>query len=278
MTTTDFMAADKQDILAIMNKISIVNDITSYKHWLESSGESLDIPLQIGSRRSLCVHPSTICKAGVCPLKVYYECTGELDKNKCHPLDLHNTFDTGTALHAVLQAYCEAVFNDSNIKQFEREVKLVNKELHMNGHADGVFTFTDHRFILEIKTIKEGGNVGWEKVQTRPLPDNERQLRIYMHLANIPFGLLYYWCKNNGSVKEHVVTYDGGAVWDEVAAMVKPVVDAAYNKGPPVKGIVGAMCRMCDFNYGCSDYRRQHETTVGTRTLRTPIQYRGSGN
>ena len=260
-TIAEFMTAKSDEFDAIKDKISIVQDIIKFKHWLESNETSIDVPLKIGSKRSLCVHPSSVCKSGVCPKKIYYECTGELDKDKCYSLELHNTFDTGTALHALLQAYCENIYNDDHITQFQKEVKLEAPEIHMKGSADGLFTFTDHRFILEIKSIKEGGNCGWEKVQTKPLTDNERQLRIYMHMSDVPFGLLYYWCKNNGAVKEHVVTYDGGIVWNETIALVTPVVNAVYNGGPPVVGTVGSVCRMCDYSYGCDDFRRYNECT-----------------
>jgi len=251
------MNGDEQRALA---EITIVNDILEYKNWLEMNEQELDIQWVIKTGRRLGVHPSTICKPGVCPLRVYYECTGEIERDREYPIEKHNTFDIGHGIHAKLQAYCHEIYNTDEVHQFDSEVRLKDEKWHITSRADGIFTFSNIRFVLEIKTIKEGSSqYGFEKVQVSPIRDNVRQLQIYMHLADVPFGLLYYECKNNGMVKEHPVMYDGGIVWNEVTEMLEPVVAAAYDGGPPVEGKIGAACRFCDFYYACPEVRKENE-------------------
>ena len=259
-TISDLEQASEEEVNQVLSDLSIVQDILEYKHWLEMNPQELDIRWTIKTGRSLGVHPSTICKPRVCPLRVYYECTGDVERDREYSLDRHNTFDIGHAIHAKLQAYARQIYNTEEVHQFDDEVRLKDKNLHITSRADGIFNFSKYRFVWEIKSIKEGSSqYGFEKVQVKPLIDNVRQLQIYMRLADVPFGLLYYECKNNGMVKEHPLVYDGGKVWKEITTMLEPVVVAAYEGGPPVEGTPGASCRFCDYSYGCPAIRKHNE-------------------
>lgn len=260
MTIEDLKRAKPEEIQKCLEKISLIPALYSFQKWLAGSGTRVVMRLEVGpgEGRSLGIHPSSACKVGVCPLQLYYECTGEVPPVEPFDQDLQDTFDEGTARHKILQTYLHHMFLD----QFESEVKLKYPDLHIHSSADGVFTFSDCRFILEVKTIKEGGNYGFEKVAQKPMADNLRQLTMYQKAADIPFGLLFYFCKNNSAKKEHVVVYDQN-IWFDLENVIKPVVDAAYNGGPPVQAKPdGWKCKRCKFQHGCPKMRRNDEQTT----------------
>jgi hypothetical protein len=159
--------------------------------------------------------------------------------------------------------------------QFEKEAKVRDAKLHIRGRADGVFTFSNERFVLEIKTIKEGGSYGFEKIHSKPLTDHIRQSQIYMAVLGIPFALVLYWCKNNSQLKEHALVYDE-KIWDEIKEPIEIVVDAAFNKsdehktpeGYPVPASPGGNCRICDYEYLCPAKRDKNNDRRTSRTER----------
>jgi hypothetical protein len=167
--------------------------------------------------------------------------------------EMQRTWDIGTLLHDTYQAHLRNMYGD----QFEDEVSLKNKELHIKSHTDGIFTFPQVRIALEMKSIKEGGNFGWEKVQKKPMEDNIRQAYFYMWLSDVPFAIIFYANKNAGKLKEHPVMFDP-AVWEEIrTTVVEPVVAAAYDGGEMVQGTAGFHCRWCDFNHSCPAARQE---------------------
>lgn len=248
-TIEELMNADMHQKAEVKQQITVVNDLYTYMKWLRD-GHQIPVTFTLGSseKRSLGVHPSSISKSGVCPLKIYYECVGSetLDAETVtadFDMESQDTYDIGTAKHRMLQTMFLDMYGD----QFAEEVKLSIPEYHIEGHADGVFSFPNYRFVLEIKTIKESkSQFGFEAVQHSPMPDHLRQTMLYMKALNVPFGLIFYWCKNNSMKKEHVVEYDQSIV-DKLLKTVKPIVDAAYNNGPMVIGQPGLGCSKCAY-------------------------------
>jgi hypothetical protein len=148
--------------------------------------------------------------------------------------------------------------------RFKDEVKLSDDRLHIKSSTDGIFDFDRVRIVLEIKSIKEGGNFGWAKVQQAPMEDNVRQAYFYMRLSNTPFAIIFYVCKNNGEFKEHPIIFDP-AVWAIICqTTVEPVVAAAYAGGPMVKATVGWHCKQCSFYRGCSAVKEEQSYAKGT--------------
>jgi hypothetical protein len=265
-TIEDLHNASEADVRKALSRVTILDDLAAYTKWMNDNPYELEIKFTLGHQeRSLGVHPSSVCKPGVCPLQLVYECTGEVKALNVIGHDTQDTFDIGTAKHAMLQAMLHDMFGD----QFKDEVSLVDKELHISSHADGLFLFPSLGFILEIKTIKEGGNYGFEKIQSKPLESNLRQMMMYMKLANVPFGLLFYWCKNNSGKKEHAVVFDQ-EIWDDLEGVIRPVVDHAYNNGPEVVPKVGAHCKWCKFHHGCKFGRRHSNGKSSRRAWSNP--------
>ena len=234
-------------VQSYLKRVTVERDLTNYYRWLFDNQVDTTVTSVLSryKSRSTGIHPSSACKKGVCLLKIYYECTHQIVPNRGFDQKMAITWDTGTMLHDMMQTHFKAMYGD----QFEYEVPL--KKGHVTSRTDGVFDFSDYRFILEMKSIKEGGNYGWEKVQIKPLKDNVRQSHFYMWLADIPFALIFYMGKNIGEFKEHAIQFNP-LIWNEIeTSIIKPVITAAYEGGAMVEAAPGWHCRWCDFAYNC---------------------------
>lgn len=245
------MRDDPKAVEHYRSQVTVDKDLREYLRWLSTNGVTTDVDVKLkrDSERSLGIHPSAACKDNVCLLRLYYDCTREVKPRRKYVQESQLTWDIGTILHCVLQTWFKQMYGDD---QFQDEVSLVNDDLRIKSHADGLFTFSQYRFVLEIKSIKEGGNYGFEKVQLKPMADNVRQAHFYMWLADAPFALLFYMCKNNSKWKEHPVVFDHRIWEDLVIQVVKPVIEAAYHEGPKVEPSPGWSCKWCDYEHSCA--------------------------
>lgn len=263
ITLEDLMNAAPSEVQAHLAKVTVDKDLKEYLKWLDDNEVTTEVPLELkrNKSRSKGIHPSAACKDGACLLKLYYDCTHLIEPRKRFNRESQLTWDIGTMLHCVFQTWFKQMYGG----QFKDEVFLRDEDLSIKSHADGLFTFSDHRFILEIKSIKEGGNYGFEKVQMKPMADNVRQAHFYMALSDAPFALLLYVCKNNSKWKEHAVAFDF-KLWDRIVAdVVKPVIETAYGDGEMVKASPGWGCRWCDYEYSCPEaqsYKSRGDTNA----------------
>ena len=264
LTIADLQKATNKAVLEAKRMVTIKDDLYTYMKWLEESKTRIDIRFKLGgTHRSLGVHPSSVCKMN-CQLRVLWEATGARENRKPFDFDMQDTFDIGTAKHVMLQTMLHDMFED----QFESEVALEIPELRIKGHADGVFTFDDVRFLLEIKTIKEGSQqYGIEKAQKGALTDHINQSTIYMKALDLPFALVFYWCKNNSLKVEQIVPFDP-MVWEKLKAWVEPVVAAADAGEDVMPAYPGFHCKFCGFEYGCDAARRKDATRSERRARR----------
>lgn len=250
-TLEDLMNATPSKVEEAKSKITVDKDLRKYLKWLSDNEVTTEVPVELKRKkgRSKGIHPSAACKDSVCLLRLYYDCTGDIEPRRKYEQEFQLTWDIGTMLHCVFQTWLKQMYGS----QFQDEVFLKDQELGIKSHTDGLFTFSDHRFILEIKSIKEGGNYGFEKVQMKPMADNVRQAHFYMAVADVPFALLFYICKNNSKWKEHPVVFDF-KLWNRIVCdIVKPVIKAAYEDGEMVPASPGWGCRWCDYNYACPE-------------------------
>lgn len=254
-TISDLLVAQKEEpdvVQEYLRRVSVVPDMERYLRWVKQGGEPIEGTFRLagGQGRSSGIHPSSASKKGVCPLLLYYECTGEVTKKPKWDFRMETTYDIGTMLHCMIQQ----ILNDMYGDQFCDEVSLTHDELHIVSHTDGIFDFTDYRFLLEIKSIKEGGNWGFERVQAKPLVDHPRQGTFYMACSDVPFLLILYINKNGSLYKEHAQVFNP-ELWQELKDVITPVVDAAYNGGPMVTGHVGSHCKRCPYAHGCAEVK-----------------------
>lgn len=233
-----------------LQQVTIDEDLQSYLKYLNDYEVTTKVNTQLKryGKRSAGIHPSSASKKGGCLLKIYYEVTLELEPCRNYDQKSQLTWDLGTLLHDTLQTHLNTMYGD----QFEDEVKLEAPEFKITSQTDGIFSFTNYRIILEAKSIKEGGNYGWEKVQNSPMVDNVRQAHFYMWLADVPFALIFYMNKNAGEWKEHAITFNWN-IWDELMnEVVQPVLVAATG-GPMVEASPSWHCRWCAFAHSCPE-------------------------
>lgn len=234
-----------------LDKVTVEEDLTNYLYWLYENEKATVIKAKLERyrRRSKGIHPSSASKTGVCLLKLYYECTFEVEPRGAYDQKMQLTWDVGTLLHETYQTWFKAMYG----KQFRAEVPLKSDDGYIKSRTDGIFTFSDYRFILEAKSIKEGGNYGWDTIQSKPMEDHVRQAHFYMWLSDAPFALIFYMNKNAGEFKEHAVYFNQN-LWDEIMdGVLGPVVDAAYLGGPMVDANPQWACRWCLFQHGCPE-------------------------
>lgn len=262
-------SASEDEVNAVLDDMKLISDLQTYLDWLNSpDGEAISGEFQLGyQKRSIGVHPSTISKKGTCPLRVYYEASGELEPKKYIDSKIQLVFDIGTMTHVMLQAF----FKDMYQEAFEPEVPLNDKKLMIKSHTDGRFTFPEFKFLLEIKSIKEGGSYGVDNVRNKPMKDHIRQAHCYMWVDDTPFCNMFYFCKNTSEVIEHPIAFDQ-KIWKEIEDEVSPVVEAVKNKEPP-NPKVGSQCRDCPFLHGC---KWGDEYVKGIRTRRDSVRGRGA--
>jgi CRISPR/Cas system-associated exonuclease Cas4 (RecB family) len=261
-TLNDLKKASAEEIEEAAAYVSTIEALEEYLEWLHHSETTTTVTskLKRWHGRSLGIHPSAACKKGICLLRLYYDCTGEVKPKRAYDPELQKTYDTGTLLHDTYQTHYREMFGD----QFQDEVKLVDEELHIKSSTDGIFDFAFARSILEMKSIKMGSKqFGWETVQHKPMDDNVRQSHFYMKLSNIPFAVILYINKNAGLLKEYVISFDFD-LWEEIqTTVVEPVIASAYGEGEEVKAKTGWNCRWCDYNYCCPAVKQERKHVKG---------------
>jgi hypothetical protein len=270
-TINDLRDASEHDVREALKQVTVKDDLFSFLRWLHSQeGGQIEGRFSLGYHpRGRGLHPSQITKDGVCLYKMYLDCVEEVESIRKFDYDMQLIFDHGTLAHSMLQTYFLHMYEG----QFEEEVWLKRKKLLITSHADGRFTFSNVRFILEIKSIKEGGSFGFAKVQDRPFKENVRQLMTYMALDNCPFGLLFYFCKNTGQIKEHPIVYND-EVWQDLKQRVVLPVVAAVESGEHPQATPGYHCKKCEYFHGCKYGKGHANDARGQR--RSGI--RGSGH
>jgi len=257
----DYLNASPEEVEMAFSQVTIMKNLEDWLAWLSASETTTEVraKLQRYKKRAKGIHPSSACKKNVCKLKLYYECTHDIEPRKAYVQEDQLTWDTGTILHETYQAHFGNMYGDI----FSAEVNLEIPDLHVKSRTDGLFDFDLVRIVLEMKSIKEGGNFGWATIQKGPMEDNVRQLHFYMVGSDTPFGLLFYMNKNAGKLKEHPVKFDP-EIWQDILDTIQPVSDAVYNNGPMVEALPGWHCRYCDFNHACPAAKQERTHVKGT--------------
>jgi hypothetical protein len=259
-TIEELNRAMKDDFKAVQHyvgHVTVLDDLYNYFQYLSDHEVTtvVETELKRHHKRPAGIHPSSAAKSKSCLLKLYYECTHEVEPLVSHDAKSQLTWDLGTLLHSTYQTWFKHMYPD----QFEAEVSLKSDDGLILSSTDGIFCFTHVKFILEMKSIKEGGSYGWEKVQAKPFLDTVRQCHFYMKLANAPFALILYLNKNAGEIKEHAITFNQ-EIWNEIEVnTINPVLDAAFKGGPMVEAKPGWQCRQCSFQAGCKEKKSTDE-------------------
>lgn len=266
-TIEDFLRAGSKDIDAIKRAFDPLGDLQKHLAWMNSpNGHRIESTYRIGysgGERKGGLHSSAMAKPGRCKLAHYYDVVQEDDATQSVGMEMQLIFDHGTVLHSLFQTYFLDIYEheDGEGNDFVPEVHLQYPELlYSSTHGDGIFDFRDSalgysfRVLLEIKSAKEGGTKGIEHAMRKPFVDNVRQTMQYMKFADIPFGYILYYCKNNGKMYGHLITWDQ-KMWDSIEAEAQVVVDAVH-AGTPPEPKIGSHCSDCQWRKVCPHGKR----------------------
>ena len=108
--------------------------------------------------------------------------------------NLQRIFDNGNFLEQRMESY----FEKMGIL-LDREVEAKSDSPPISGRADFLLKHQDYDKIgLELKSINDKG---FEALKTRPKREHTVQLQIYLHVLELPYGVVLYENKNNQKLK-----------------------------------------------------------------------------
>lgn len=209
-----------------------------------------------------------------CARQLYYGFTEAESEGAWDPR-IRRILDTGTAVHAQLQAYLTTVAERSDgAYQFTPEVDInpdineVADQMDISGHTDGdniVIEGEDEvRFLLEIKTINDAGY----KKTSGPHPEHAIQGTIYQRCLDVPIIVFLYYNKNDSSIAEFVQLYDERR-WKAIVDKLDHVREYAMNEELPAQEH-GWHCNSCKYKGVCKPPRRSRAAqTKATSAFRT---------
>ena len=151
--------------------------------------------------------------------------------------NLQRIFDNGNFLEERMATY----FTKMDIL-LDREIEAKSDTPPISGRADFLLKHGDYEQIgLELKSINDRG---FEALKNRPQREHTVQLQIYLHILELPYGVVLYENKNNQKLKAFGMLPDPD-IW---AQIVKKCNDVMLMMEPPSRcsGPQWCNCR----NYG----------------------------
>lgn len=195
-----------------------------------------------------------------CARLLYYDLVGEESEGAWEPR-MRALLDTGSAVHAQLQAYLEVVARRSDKTETFTPEAVVDPDnndvadaMDLSGHTDGIYTVTvpglSLRFGIELKTINDARY----KKTSSPHPEHITQGTIYQKCLNLPVMMFVYYNKNDSSMAEYPQVFDT-ALWNAIVAKLDHVRDHAFRSEPPERES-GWHCVNCKYRKVCAPPRR----------------------
>ncbi len=136
--------------------------------------------------------------------------------------NVQRIFDNGNYLEERMSSY----FTNLEIL-LDREVEAKSDQPPISGRADFLLKHQDYDKIgLELKSINDKG---FEALKTRPKREHTVQLQIYLHILDLPYGVVLYENKNNQKLKAFGMLPDAD-IW---AQIVKKCEDVMMMLEPP---------------------------------------------
>jgi CRISPR/Cas system-associated exonuclease Cas4 (RecB family) len=199
-----------------------------------------------------------------CGRLLYYELTGEKAVGAWEPR-MRRILDTGTAIHAQLQAYLgEVAARSEGEEEFTPEADVdpekndIGGQYDVSGHTDGIYHIhvpMELRFGLEIKSINDAGYKG----TSAPHPEHLTQVTLYQKAFDLPVMVLIYYNKNDSNVAEFIHVFDDRH-WEAIAKKLTHIQECAINGELPVQE-AGFHCYRCKFKGVCKPPQRRRGTS-----------------
>jgi CRISPR/Cas system-associated exonuclease Cas4 (RecB family) len=155
------------------------------------------------------------------------------------------TFETGTYLHVVIQNLCHRAG-----VLLKREVEVLDHARRIIGHADGILKLNGRRYLLELKTINSRGFISLQA----PKHAHVQQATAYMEVLGLTSAVILYFNKDNGALREFVVSFDEELHAKEVAGRIKTLRQCVKQRvAPDREGFTPKEqpCRYCDYTTLC---------------------------
>jgi CRISPR/Cas system-associated exonuclease Cas4 (RecB family) len=284
------------------------------RHVLKKAQEPSD-------RRSDILHPSEMAKVSWCPRHDFYRLT-EVPANykkRAPSFKLENVFDYGHSVHAKYQRWlqemgilfgkwrCKECLNQwegyapehcpscLSRKVVYKEVSLVDEDLMIAGHSDGIVKMGDDNYMIEIKTIGYGSlrfeaqtlfeksqqenwtiEELWFQIQ-RPFSSHIRQGQIYLHLAkkaypdlNVDKIIYIYEWKPTQEVKEFVISYNPEFVQDRLdlaAEIANHVTNGTEMERPSWADPEKKTCSSCEYRKTCWGEANGSSKDIETKSI-----------
>lgn len=258
-TIEDFLTAPEYEIKLVEKDLDLISKLQKYLAWMNSpTGHRVEATFRLGysgEERKLGLHASQLSQKGKCKLSHYYDATEEQAATQTTTLDTQIIYDHGTVIHSLFQTYFLDMFehSDGEGNDFIPEFPVVLPEWYYTSSTDGLLDRGSYRALFELKSVKEGKDdtsYGFAKYLRSPSADHVRQLRQYMKIADVPFGYILYYCKNNGKMKGYTIRWDQEE-WDSFYnEELHPVLVAINTKTPPEPKI-GFHCKDCQWRIVC---------------------------
>jgi hypothetical protein len=195
-----------------------------------------------------------------CGRLLYYDLVGAESEGAWEPR-MRSLLDTGSAVHAQLQAYLREVSSRSNgTEMFEPEAVIdprnnpIADTMDISGHTDGMYTIQipdlSFRFGIELKTINDAG---YHKT-SNPHPEHITQGTIYQKCLDLPVMLFVYYNKNDSRMVEYPQVFDE-ALWNAIVEKLDCVRSSAFSGTPPEREN-GWHCTNCKYRKVCQPPKR----------------------
>jgi len=253
------------NIKGLLRHASVVARLDSFLEDLNTESTPLKVNFTLNTPRTNSLfHPSSIGSATGkslcgkyaigCSRRLYYDYIGAESTEVIEPRT-RRIFDTGSAVHAQLQAYLTEIANRSmGSEKFQDEARMDPKnsefadEYDIVGSTDGIYEVLlpdAVRFGIEFKTINDAG---YQKTSSAH-QEHLMQGTVYQRCLDLPLMVFVYYNKNDSSLAEFVQIYDERR-WEAIARKLNMVREAAIKEEPSPQE-AGWHCSQCKYKAIC---------------------------
>ena len=194
------------------------NRTSNHDKWLLKMFDDT-LGYQQNSSRVGVFYPSML--GNECDRYLYLAFRGKLPQQEIGSVT-QRIFDTGSSLADRMTKYFEKM---EILKG--REIPVKCDAPPISGRADFLLAHEEHiEIVLELKSINDKG---FEALKNRPKREHTVQLQIYLHILQLPYGVVLYENKNNQKLKAFGMLPDPD-IW---AQILKKCEDVMLMMEPP---------------------------------------------
>lgn len=196
-------------------------------------------------------HPSSLTR---CIRRLWYCRSGyPMNEGNFTPM-LRMIFDTGHAVHDQLGKYVEEMYGLSTAVC---EFPVLYEPLMIGGNADLVLFRKEDGSVLRVIDFKTIGKGGFAKLSMPRVDEHGNvtpikykdyvwQLHAYMAALDCDQSSLFFYCKDNSSLREYPVPFNF-ALWEKIEERLIPLEIAVADGEPPIVKASKVNCPTCPY-------------------------------